>query len=1338
MPFLLGWINPILDTRTVIEEEHLFPLPPEYKSAKLGSDLKEAWDAEVADCNVRSPPIQPRLGRVLFRLHRSTILWTGFMSFCQLLVSLTQALLLGNLVKQVKNVEASSHTLPSTFSEFAHDHQVRRGAVAAFWFMVSTIARTQLWHHSRYQLQNMCIRIRASVSALVFNKATRLATYTVGNELLMSFVATELVPLESFCTYGHYLWTVPIHITVGTWILYSELGWPGFLVLIAIGFLAIQNYVAAGMYNYFRRAAVTWRDSRIKLVTDVIHGINVIKVNLWQKLFIDRVKTIRARELQALRKQLFVDATMEAPSFVFTITVSLITFGTCFCMGIPFTAEKFFICVGLWDGMGSAVADLMPSSIKAVTKVSVAFERITPYLLQTELEPVAVGSSNGSSDMQGKPAAPPTPITVRSAVFQWPAEFSYGAKNRAMFRKEMVMSGMDISRAAPDSVFELAVPHLHIAAGSLTAITGPVGGGKSSLLSALLGEMPLAPHSSHFTPSSSTLTATQLASSLTGYVTQNPAVMSGTVLENILFGRPLDPVWLAQAISMCQLDADVKSWADGLDTQVGERGNKLSGGQRARLALTRAIYSRAPVLLLDDPLSAVDPRVAQRLFATIASLTGVTRVLVTHNLGFARRCDAMAIVECGTVSSTAPWQDFFGGGTGVPSVRNSSAWIVYLKQWEAKNKVVSALEAEKQGGIGRVGAPGPLVLKSSVASMSELRSRASLGNLTSGGGSMNLLCPRDSVDTGLAAADDNDNADVDDLKKKAVSKVIDDVPRDKQQDLAAMPGGGKLRWSTVRRFLVDPTPTSAIITSAVLLGLGQIITSLSKWALATWANKSPAEQLADTNQFKLVLALTLAAICVAYSRAMMFFELMLHASKVLGDKMINSIMNASMAWLMTQSTGRMLNVVSKDQDEVDEKLCEMLFNVALLVFDTVGIFATVVMMLPVMIFLLPILGARFFALRSRFIGAQRRIRLLEARTRAPIMSELAESVDKLPVIRAHKAQSNFTARFLATLDRNVRVVWHMQTISRWYALRSEFNLSLFIGMASLVATLIARYGHLSPVNAGMALSYTMSLSRMMQSVVRMMADLEASFMSVERMYAYCDAPSEAEIDLVSEAAANISVEPPPADWPKTSLMEAKNLCMSYTKGGPLALADWNISLKSGERVAVVGRTGAGKSTFISAIFRLHPFSGELYLDQYPTSKLKLERLRRNLAIIPQLPVLFRGTVRFNLDPLGEYQDSSIWQALERVELKSVIEGMDGKLDGRVDYGGANFSSGQRHLARALLRNAKVLVCDEATANIDVRSDAVIQRALKTEVPRDTLVITVAHRLGTIADYDRVL
>ncbi|KAI9218608.1 P-loop containing nucleoside triphosphate hydrolase protein [Blastocladiella britannica] len=1311
---LLEWITPLIAKRSAFEESDLSPLPFQYSAKHLGAKLKAAWDAEPASC--RDPTSQPCLSRVLFRLHRHQIVLTGFMSLAHLLVTIVQALLLGYIVDQVKSVESSSHALPSSVSALIHDPHVRHGAVTAFWFMVSTIARSQLWHHSRYQLQQTFYCVRASVSALAFDKATKLATYTVGSNVIMAIVATELAPLEHFCNYGHYLWSAPLHVGIASWILYYEIGWPGLLVLFAVAILAVQNYYASVMYDYFRRAGVTWRDSRIKLVTDIIHGITVIKVNLWQPLFVARINHIRKRELHALRKQLFVDALVEAPCFVFTITVGLFTFGTCFYMGYTVTAEKFFVCIGIWNGLGNSVGEQLPSAIKSVTKLNVALERITVYLRQTELE-------TSPCVKEGQQPMKPVPITVRNAVYWWPAEFTYGAADRALMKKNMAISDLELSRAAPDSKFELSVPHLHITAGSLTAITGPVGSGKSSLVAALLGEMPLAPASSRFTPSavSGHSSSAPLAHTLVGHVSQNPAVICGSVLENILFGQPMDPIWLAQVISMCELESDLGTWPDGLDTQVGERGNMLSGGQRARLALARAVYSRAPVLVLDNPLNAVDPRVGQRLFSMICGLMGVTRILITHNLTHAHRCDAMAVVEYGSVSSAAPWQDFVGGKS-VTGVRHDSAWIGYLKQWETKNKAaVTALAPEKYGAIGRVGVPpvGPLVLKSSVASMSELRSRASLGNLAAGG-SVTVFSP---------IQDDNVSENE---KKKGADLVKKPPPTMKTSQ------SGNLQWSTVRRFLIDPTPTAAVVTCTTLLFLGQVIASLSEWALATWANKPAAEQLADTHHFNMVVGLTLAAICVAYSRAMVFFEVMLHSSKVLGENLIDSILNASMAWLMTQSSGRMINVVSKDQDEVDEKLFEMLFDLGLLVFDTAGIFATVVLMLPAMAFMLPILAAGFISLRNRFIDTQRRLRQLESATRAPIMTELAESADKMPAIRAHKAQATFTTRFQATIDRNFRVLWHMQTCSRWFALRSELYLSVFIGLSALVATLIARYGTLSPVSAGLALSYTMSLSRMMQVMLRSLVDIEMTFVSVERMYAYCDAPSEAEIDFVSEAAANNSVEPPLADWPKTSLMEAKNLCMSYTKGGPLALADWNISLKSGERVAVVGRTGAGKSTFISAIFRLHPFSGELYLDQYPTSKLKLSHLRRNLAIIPQLPVLFRGTVRFNLDPLGEYQDSSLWQALERVELKSVIEGMDGKLDGRVDYGGANFSSGQRHLARALLRNAKVLVCDEATANIDVRSDAVIQRALKTEVPRDTLVITVAHRLGTIADYDRVL
>lgn len=362
-----------------------------------------------------------------------------------------------------------------------------------------------------------------------------------------------------------------------------------------------------------------------------------------------------------------------------------------------------------------------------------------------------------------------------------------------------------------------------------------------------------------------------------------------------------------------------------------------------------------------------------------------------------------------------------------------------------------------------------------------------------------------------------------------------------------------------------------------------------------------------------------------------------------------------------------------------------------------SVFVLVMVILPWVAVSVPLILGLFLVLRRWYIGASRQIKRIESATRSPVYAHLNETLDGLAVIRALHAQDQFLWRFMGLQDTNTRAVFAQNACARWLGLRLDLLSAVFLLIASMVAVVISRTGTLSPALAGFALSYTLTLNGLLQWMVRQSAEVEVMFVSVERMLEYCD--------VVGEAAHPSQTLPPSSGWPSQGHVRLSNLSLTYPTSSSPALRGWTEQFHPGERIGIVGRSGSGKSTFFAALFRMYDFEGSIQIDGVEISQLRAEALRDCLGALPQEPFLFRGTIRFNLDPFGKVSDQELWTALSRVELKDMVEGLPDKLDAQVEEGGSNLSLGQRQLlclARALIKRTKVLVMDECSANIDLK------------------------------------
>ncbi|KAI9159389.1 hypothetical protein H9P43_008729 [Blastocladiella emersonii ATCC 22665] len=1216
---LFTWGNRFIAANEDFGEADLHPLPSSFTADPLLARFDAAWAAEVAHASVLARA--PRLWRVCLHVFAYPVAVIGALGFVEIGVKLAEAVFLGLVVDYFQ----SGSTSPAL------------GFVWVALLAAVTALHAFLRHHFGFLATTTSLQARTALSAMLYRKAVVMAQPASAG-LVVNLVSNDLAPIEPLCIHGHYLWIGPLETLACTVLLYRALGWPSLFGVLVIFAMIYQQAWFGSLFGQFRHATVRWRDARIRLMTDLLQGVAVVKYNAWQAPYAREVERLRSHEMHALRRSGFMDAAIEGSFFAFPLLISLATYGVDYLAGIPVSPSQLYVSTALYSILRLSLTTFMPKGIKAASEFWVSSKRIAAFLAEPEL-PVG-------DDVSEKEAGVGPTITLRDARFAWPS-----------------------------TNFELRVADHTFPAGSLTCVIGPVGAGKSALFNALLGTM----------PSPSPATAAPLAGRRVGYAPQSAWLLDGTVAENITFGSPLDAAWLAEVVDMCDLARDIARWPHGLDTQVGVRSLKLSGGQKARVALARAVYSRAATLLLDDPLAALDPTVGRKLFDALRTsprLARTTRILATHQLQFARECESILVVDRGEVVAAGNWADLMAAATSAGE--RASPWMQYLLQYNAESTTATTAAGAATGPARVAG------------------------------------------------------------EKQAEEFVVEDsepavAAAPEPESKAEVSATGSVTLSTYVRFLITPTSTPLLLLFALLMVGGQVAGVMSDWVLARWVRGSPTAQSADTAAMSWFLGLILGGVTLGFARALLAYWMLMSSSQDVSVRMLHAVLDAPMSWFATQPVGRILNRFAKDMSQVDEQLPSLVFNFAQVLFLVVGAVVVIVVVLPWVALVVPFLAVLFLYLRRKFVGASRNLKRLESTTRSPVYAHLSDSLDALPVVRAMHAQPLFADKFMALLDANARAALDLYGCTRWLAVRLDLILAAFIGVAGGAAVLIALGGTLSPSLAGLALSYALQLNRLLQWMVRQSVECENMFVCVERMLQYCDLPRE---EIISLTASEKEVVVVPNGWPRSSALEVRDMSLRYAADAPVVLDRWNLTFMPGERIGIVGRTGSGKSSFIQSLFAMYPVEGDFLLDGIPTSALGIPALRRRLAIIPQDSTLFSGTVRLNLSPFGEHDDAALWRALDRAHLRDTVAAMPGGLDTRVDDA---FSAGERQLlclARALLRiaggngGAKVLCLDEMTAQVDQRSDELIQRALAEEEGlRDVLVLIIAHRIATVIDVD---
>ncbi|XP_060645841.1 multidrug resistance-associated protein 1 isoform X12 [Drosophila nasuta] len=838
---------------------------------------------------------------------------------------------------------------------------------------------------------------------------------------------------------------------------------------------------------------------------------------------------------------------------------------------------------------------------------------------------------------------------------------------------------------------------------NLVAIVGTVGSGKSSVVQAILGEMEKI--------SGSVNTVGRLA-----YVPQQAWIQNATVRDNILFGKAYDRKRYNRVIDACALRTDIEILSAGDLTEIGEKGINLSGGQKQRISLARAVYNDADLYLLDDPLSAVDAHVGKHIFEEVIGPKGMlknkTRVLVTHGITFLPQVDNIYVMKAGQVSEN---------GTYAQLLKNKGAFadflIQHLQDGEEEEEDLNQIKRQlSENAEPELLAPIEKAIKlARTESLSDSISVTSADSLMGRGSLRRRARRQESYDSAASAAS---------LKRKqeVEGKLIE---TEKSQT-------GGVEFAVYKHYIKSVGIFLSVATLVLNFAFQAFQIGSNIW-LTQWSNDKEVEtNTAKRDMYLGVYGAFGFAQVISFIGAVFLVNIggLIGANKIFRH-LLRRILGAPQEFFDMKPRGRILDRLSNDVYKLDVVLPDLLrvFNA-----QAYRVLATIVVIsisTPIFLAVIVPIGFIYYFAQRFYVATSRQLMRLESVSRSPIYSHFGETVTGVSTIRAYTVEDRFIEESDNKVDKNQVCKYPSLIANRWLAIRLEMVGNLIILFASLFAVL---GGQSNPGLVGLSVSYALQVTQTLNWLVRMSSDIETNIVSVERIKEYGETKQEAAWELEEDKKK-------PKNWPADGRVEFSNFQVRYREGLDLVLRGVSFNISGGEKVGIVGRTGAGKSSLTLALFRIiESAGGKIIIDGEDIAQLGLHMLRSRLTIIPQDPVLFSGSLRANLDPFDVKTDEEIWKALELSHLKAFAKGLPSGLNHEISEGGDNLSVGQRQLvclARALLRKTKVLVLDEATAAVDLETDDLIQKTIRSEF-KDCTVLTIAHRLNTIMDSDKVI
>ncbi|KAH9804123.1 ABC transporter C family member 3 [Citrus sinensis] len=769
------------------------------------------------------------------------------------------------------------------------------------------------------------------------------------------------------------------------------------------------------------------------------------------------------------------------------------------------------------------------------------------------------------------------------------------------------------------------------------------------------------------------------------YVAQSPWIQSGKIEDNILFGKEMDRERYNAVLDACSLKKDLEILSFGDQTVIGERGINLSGGQKQRIQIARALYQDADIYLFDDPFSAVDAHTGSHLFKEVllGLLNSKTVLYVTHQVEFLPAADLVLVIKDGKITQAGKYTDVINSGTD------------FMELVDAHKQALSTLDSIE----GR-----PLSEK----------------------GSANGENDGTSATDGVVKEVENKEVqnDREDKVAEPQRQLVQEEEREK----------GKVEFSVYWKYIT--AAYGGVLVPFILLAqtLFQILQIASNYwiAWATPASKDIKPRVTGSMLLIVFVALAFGSSFCILARSTLLATAGYKTATLLFNKMHYCIFRAPMSFFDATPSGRIINRASTDQSAVDLSIPALIGSFAFSIIRVLGVIGVMSLVAwQVFIVFIPVIATCIWY-QQYYISSARELSRLVGVCKAPLIQHFAETVSGSTTIRSFDQESRFIDTNMELMDGYSRPTFHVAAAMEWLGFRLDM-LSNITFAFSLVFLISIPKGFIDPAIAGLAVTYGLTLNNLQAMLIWLACQMENKIISVERIFQYTCIPSEPPLEI-EESRPNHS-------WPSHGKIDLRDLQVRYAPHMPFVLRGISCTFPGEKKTGIVGRTGSGKSTLIQTLFRIvEPAAGQILIDGIDISLIGLHDLRTRLSIIPQDPVMFEGTVRSNVDPLEEYTDEQIWEALDKCQLGDEVRKKEGKLDSKVTENGENWSMGQRQLVclgRVLLKRRKILMLDEATASVDTATDNLIQQSLRQHFS-DCTVITIAHRITSVIDSDMVL
>ncbi|KAJ3109314.1 hypothetical protein HDU97_007808 [Phlyctochytrium planicorne] len=1263
-----------------LASEDIWSLPPNVKADLVVDAFEKVWLKEFEAAKEKSKKtgksiasLRPHL-RALWRFIGRRFLIVAIPRFFAESCFLVAPLILLYLIRYLSNVSTNPN----------YEDRIWYGYTLAASLFVLQVFQTLTFARHAKACSQMGYQLRTALIALNFKKMLKLAPSArarlTGGKII-NILVSDTNRIDLAMTTLPNIYAAPYTILAASAFLIVNLGVSAVIGLaVLLIYLPCQNWIQKTM-GVMRTKANKIADQRIRITSEAMSGIRVIKSYAWEESFNKVISDLRVRELKYSRIYLLLRSCISGMSQVVPALAMVATFIAYRYVQNNLDAATIFSSLSLFYVLRGPLL-MIPLTISQATDAWIAVGRIEEILIAEEL--------TDGPKMLPKPEGPdaglPT-IAVRDAEFIWasgqaPENVDDEKPKSGPANLSPTTEGGDVplkNMEERDDSFHLRIPNIEIADGSLVAVIGTVGSGKSSFLQALVGEMKRVAGS------------VEIRGSL-GWCPQQPWVLNQTVKGNVLFGQPFDKEKYDNVLEKCALKQDLKILPAGDQTEIGERGINLSGGQKQRLSLSRAVYFGADVILLDDPLSAVDAHVGRYLFDNCikGALKGKTRVLVTHQLHFLPEVDRIIVLDKGEVVEDGTYDELMAKEGGVTR-----------KMMEEFGGIEEEEEEEEH----------------------EEKDQAAQGHPDGENTGNVVKAVKEKGSKGKLAASKEELGE----KKKEDGKLMQVEERQV----------GTVSFGTLREYVTQGGGLPMALLVLLGVTLAQVARILTDNWLAFWSSNRYDLSTQTYIGVYVALGLSQAVFLIVFSFSLVYAGLW--SSQNMHVLALRRVLKAPVAFFDTTPLGRLITRFSRDVDMLDNTLPETFRTVLFTLMMTLANFGLIAAIFPVFLAALFPAAILFYFIQRYYSSSTREIRRLDSVTRSSLFAQISETLTGLATIRAYDRQKMFIEQNEKLLNTNGRMYYVSVLIPLWLTVRLEAISSILILLASTFAV-VYRFSA-SPGLAGLTISYAVSITSVFNWCVRQTAETEQNLNSVERLsYLIHDIPQEMDVVGGGEEKVKVGVEVD-KEWPRKGDVEFLDVEMRYRPELPLVLNRIRFSIKHGQKCGIVGRTGAGKSSILVALLRLvENASGSVMIDGLDISSIPLTRLRSSIAVIPQDPVLFSGTIRSNLDPFSEYNDDALWLALEKSDLKHVVAANAQGLDMVVAENGENFSTGQRQLiclARAMLRSCKIILLDEATASVDLATDDFIQRAIR-ESFADATVVTIAHRLNTVADYSKIL